>query len=110
MKLIEKIAYLLVLASVALWMIYPLVAAWLMVIGALGVLATHLNERYGGKDLRQRRNMRLRYILGLFYGVTAWMMFPSGTGRLSMDWLPFLCIAVALELYTLWVISRRGEE
>ena len=105
MKHLERISYVLVLLATALWMFYPQVSPWLMLLGGLGITANHLSERYSGPSLRQRRNMRLRYLLGLFYLVSAWFMFRPG-----MDWLPFLCIAVLLELYTLFVISRRERE
>lgn len=101
MKVLERIAYLLILAAVVVWMFSHVVAPWLMGLGALGVFATHLSERYDGKNLRRRRIVRLRWMLGLFYGVAAWLMFKGG-----MDWLPFLCIAVVIELYTLFVISK----
>jgi len=105
MKHLERISYILVLAAAVVWMFSKTIAPWLMAVGALGILATHLTERYGGKSLRKRRIMRLRWLLGLFYCVTAYFMFKG-----SMDWLPFLCIAVVLELYTLFVISKSETE
>lgn len=105
MKYLERIAYVMVLLAAVVWLIYRPVAAWLMLAGGLGITATHLSERYGGKDVRQRRNMRLRWLLGLFYLASAWFMFRPG-----MDWLPCLCIAVLLELYTLFVMARRKDD
>jgi len=98
MKHLERIAYILVLIAAAAWLFSPQLAAWGMAAGALGLLITHLSERYEGSDLRQRRNNRTRHILPLFYIATAYFMFRPG-----MNWLPCLCIAVALEAYTLWV-------
>lgn len=105
MKLLEQIAYILILIAAAIWYFMPQLAPWFMLLGGLGVMATHLSERYSGNNLRQRRNMKLRYMLGLFYLVSAYFMFRPG-----MDWLPFLCIAVVLELYTLFVISKRESQ
>ena len=105
MKYLERIAYLLVLLSAAGWMWVPQASAWLMLLGGAGITACHLRERYSGDNLRQRRIMRLRYLLGLFYLASAWFMFRPG-----MDWLPWLCVAVLLELYTLFVISKRKEK
>lgn len=105
MKILERIAYILVLAAAVVWMFSRTIAPWLMALGALGILATHLTERYDGKSLRKRRIVRLRWLLGLFYCVTAYFMFKG-----TMEWLPFLCIAVVLELYTLFVISRHETE
>ncbi|MBO4753548.1 MAG: hypothetical protein J5543_03050 [Bacteroidales bacterium] len=105
MKILERIAYLLILAAVVVWMFSRTIAPWLMGVGALGVLATHLAQRYDGKNLRRRRIIRLRWLLGLFYCVSAYFMFKGG-----MDWLPFLCIAVVIELYTLFVISKTETE
>lgn len=102
MKHLERIAYLLILAAAAIYLFYKPVAPWLMIVGGLGVTACHLNEKYSGTNLRQKRNMRLRYMLGLFYMVSGYFMFKPG-----MDWLPFLCVAVLLEVYTLFVISKR---
>lgn len=104
MKYVERIAYILVLLSAALYLVVPQCAPWLMLAGGLGITSAHLSERYSGTNLRQRRNMKLRYMLGLFYMVSGYFMFRPG-----MDWLPFLCIAVVLELYTLFVISKREQ-
>lgn len=102
MKILERIAYLFVLAAAVVWMFSRTIAPWLMAVGALGILATHLTQRFGtAQSLRKRRMVRLRHMLGLFYCVTAYFMFRGG-----MDWLPFLCIAVVLELYSLFVISK----
>ena len=95
MKILERIAYLLILAAAIVWTFSRTIAPWLMAVGALGVLATHLRERYDGENLRRRRIVRMRWLLGLFYCVTAYFMFKGG-----MEWLPFLCIAVVIELYT----------
>ena len=92
MKILERIAYILILAAAIVWTFSRTIAPWLMAVGALGVLATHL---------RRRRIVRMRWLLGLFYCVTAYFMFKGG-----MEWLPFLCIAVVIELYTLFVISK----
>lgn len=105
MKQLERVAYVLILLAAGIYLFYPQVAPWLMIAGGLGVTACHLNERYNGQNLRQRRNMRLRYMLGLFYIVSGYFMLRPG-----MDWLPFLCVAVLLELYTLFVISKRERE
>ena len=105
MKVIEIVAYLLLVTAAVIYLFLPQVAPWLMMLGGLGVVATHLTERYGGKSLRKRRRMKLRWLLGLFYCVSAYYMFRPG-----MDWLPWLCIAVVLELYTLFVISKRETE
>lgn len=104
MKLLERIAYILILLAAGLYLFLKWLAPWLMIAGGLGVTACHLNEKYGGTNLRQKRNMRLRYMLGLFYMVSGYFMFKPG-----MDWLPFLCVAVLLELYTLFVISKREK-
>lgn len=105
MKHLERIAYILILLSAALYLVVKWVAPYLMIVGGLGVTACHLSEKYNGTNLRQKRNMRLRYMLGLFYMVAGYFMFKPG-----MDWLPFLCVAVLLELYTLFVISKRENE
>ena len=66
--------------------------------------AAHLYEKYATADLRQRRNRRLRHLLGLIYLVTAYFMY-----RQTMEWVVALLIAVVIELYTLFVASRHEE-
>ena len=102
MKILEYLSYLLILAAAVSYMWVPDIAAWLMALGALGVLAGHLHERYSGDSLRKRRIMRLRYMLPLFYGASAWFMFKH-----EMEWAVMLLIAVVLELYTILVTSRK---
>ena len=74
------------------------------------IVALHSQEAALRKEIEEykdsisnfeRRIVRMRLLLGLFYCVTAYFMFKGG-----MEWLPFLCIAVVIELYTLFVISK----
>lgn len=103
MKLLEQSAYILILVAAGAYLWLPGVAPWLMGMGALGIMACHLYEKYCSGDLRQRRMRKLRHMLGLLYGVTAYLMWQGG-----MDWVVTLLIAVVIEIYTLFVASK-GE-
>lgn len=101
MKIVEQIAYILILCAAAAYLWLPGVAPWLMAVGALGIMASHLHQKYGQGSLRQRRNRKLRHMLGLVYMVTAYMMWKH-----DMQWVAFLLVAVVIELYTLLVSNR----
>ena len=100
----ERIGF--VLMAVAGWgyMSWPAVAPWLMAVGAVAVAVTHLAERYDGTNLRLRRIVRTRHLVGVIYIVTSYFMFRDG-----MYWVVALLVAVVLELYTLFVISKIKE-
>lgn len=104
MKYVEQIAYILVLAGAALYLPFRTIAPYVFVIGAVLLLGTHLAERYQGSNLRLKRIMRTRHLVGILYVAAAWFMFQPG-----MYWLPLLSVGVALELYSLWVISREEK-
>lgn len=101
MKILEQIAYIAILLAAGLYLWLPVVAPWLMAAGGLAITACHLYQKYGTGDLRQRRNRRLRHILGLLYMATAYFMWRGG-----MDWVVLLLIAVVIEIYTLFVASK----
>lgn len=106
MKYVEQIAYILVLIGAAIYMPFREVAPYVFAVGAAVLLGTHLSEKYTGSNLRLKRNNRTRHLLGVLYAAAGYFMFSPG-----MYWLPLLSIAVMLELYTLWVISKEeGKE
>lgn len=101
MKQVEVVAYLLILAATFLYPWLHILAALMMTLGALGIIACHLAQKYGTDDLRQRRLRQLRHLLGLLYGGTAYLMWQGGMG-----WLVILIVAVMLELYTLFFVKK----
>ncbi len=105
MKYVEQIAYILTLVGAALYLPFRDVAPWLFAVGCLCLLGTHLAERYKGSNLRLKRLMRIRHLIGILYAAAAWFMFKPG-----MYWLPLLSVGVALEIYTLWVITKEKNE
>lgn len=105
MKYVEQVAYILLLAGAILYMPYRQVAPYVFAVGAALLLGTHLAERYQGTNLRLKRNLRTRHLIGVLYAAAAWFMFEAG-----MYWLPLLSVGVMLELYTLWVISKENEK
>lgn len=100
MKRLEQLAYLLIVAAAAVYPMMQPAAACMMAAGAMGIIACHLYEKYGTGDLRQRRLRKLRHLLGLLYGVTAYLMWQGG-----MDWVVTLIVAVVIELYTLFFVK-----
>lgn len=105
MKYIEPIAYILAVVGAALYLPFHQVAPYVFAVGAALLLGTHLAERYEGRNLRLKRNVRTRHLVGILYAAAAWFMFRPG-----MYWLPMLSVGVMLELYTLWVIGREEKE
>ena len=63
MKILERIAYLLILAAAIVWTFSRTIAPWLMAVGALGVLATHLRERHARERMRMHRVNEDLYII-----------------------------------------------
>ena len=104
MRYVEQIAYVLALAGAILYLPYPSVAPWVFALGCIALLGTHMTERYKGSSFRLQRLMRIRHLIGVLYASAAWFMFKPG-----MYWLPLLSVAVALEIYTLWVMGKEKE-
>ena len=104
MKILEQIAYILILLAAGIFLWFPSLAPWLMGVGALGITVNHLMQKYSSGNLRQRRNRKLRHMLGLLYFATAYFMWRGG-----MDWVVLLLVAVVIEIYTIFV-SSKGEE
>ena len=105
MKYVEQIAYILTIVGAALYMPFLTIAPWVFAAGCLLLLGTHLAERYQGSNLRLKRLMRIRHLIGILYAGAAWFMFKPGN-----YWLPLLSVGMALEIYTLWVISKEKNE
>lgn len=103
MRYLEQIAYILVIIGAALYLPFRTLAPYIFVVGALLLLGTHLAERYQGSNLRLKRLMRIRHLVGVLFAASGWFIFKPG-----MYWLPLLSVAVALELYSLWVIKRES--
>lgn len=103
MKYLEQIAYILVIVGAAIYLPCRTIAPYVFVVGALLLLGTHLAERYQGTNIRLKRLMRIRHLVGVLFAAASWFMFKPG-----MYWLPLLSVAVALELYSLWVIKRES--
>ena len=101
MKYIERAAYVLVLLAVALHLAFPLAAPYVLSVGAAGVAVARLRERYEGTNIRLRRNLRTRHLVGILFVVAAYAMFRPGR-----YWLPLLLVAALLDVYTLWVVRR----
>lgn len=105
MKYVEQIAYILVVIGAAIYLPFRSVAPYVFVVGAALLLGTHLAERYKGNNLRLKRIIRTRHLVGILYIVSAYYMFQPG-----MYWLPLLSVGVALELYSMWVISKEEKK
>lgn len=105
MKHIERIAYVLLLASVLMAFTYLEIARYMASVGAAGLAICRLRERYEGSNTRLKRLMRLRHLVGIAYVVGAGLMF-----RPYNYWLVAFAIAVVLELYTLFVFDHENNK
>ncbi len=107
MKYVEQIAYILLVGAVLLasynyeWLE---IARYVASVGAAGVAVVRLRERYEGDNLRLKRLMRLRRMVGIAYVIGAGLMFKEHN-----YWLVAYLIGVILELYTLFVFSKESN-
>lgn len=107
MKYVEQIAYILLVGAVLLasynyeWLE---IARYVASVGAAGVAVVRLRERYEGNNLRLKRLMRLRRMVGIAYVIGAGLMFKEHN-----YWLVAYLIGVILELYTLFVFSKESN-
>lgn len=104
-NLITNISYVLVIVASVTYLPLRDYAPYIMAVGAAGLFVMHFLERYEGKNLRLRRIIFIRHIIGLAYGLAAYFMFQAG-----MYWLIALMIAAVLEIYTLWVIGKEKDK
>lgn len=104
MKYIERIAYVLLLIAVLIAFQQLAIARYIASFGAAGIAVVRLKEQYNGDNLRMKRLMRLRHLIGIGYVVAAGLMF-----REQNYWLVAFFISVMLELYTMIVISHIEE-
>jgi len=108
MKYVEQIAYILLLGAVLMasfnyeWLE---IARYVASVGAAGVAVVRLRERYEGKNLRLKRLMRLRHLVGIAYVVGAGLMFKEHN-----YWLVAFLIGAILELYTLLVFKQCNDD
>ena len=105
MKHIERIAYVLLLVAVLLAFTYLEIARYVASVGAAGIAVCRLSERYEGSNIRLKRLIRLRRLVGIAYVVGAGLMF-----RPYNYWLVAYAIAVVLELYTLFVFDHENKK
>lgn len=101
MKHIERIAYILLLVAVAFAFRFPDFTPYVASVGAAGIAVCRLKERYEGKNIRLKRLIRQRHLVGIAYVVGAGLMFKE-----LNYWLVAFMIAVILDLYTMFVYSR----
>lgn len=97
---LERVSYLCLLAAVVVRFWLMPCAPYLMGAGALGVFLCQWVEKQTEpqRSLRARRLLKIRYLRALFYGMCAYYMWKTQ----RLDWLPFLCIGVVIECYTLF--------
>ena len=105
MKYVERVAYILLLIAVAMAFSRLDVARYIASIGAAGIAVTRLKEQYNGTNLRLKRLIRLRHMVGIGYVIGAGLMFKEHN-----YWLIAFFISVMLELYTIAVFSRENKK
>lgn len=106
MKILEGIAFALVLVAAVLHLWLPQVAPYVMSVGAAGVAIAHFAERYEGSNLRLRRNNRTRHLIGVIYVAAAYFMFRPYNNY----WFLALLVAIVTELYTLHVMESEEKK
>ena len=104
MKYVERIAYILLIAAVLMAFTYPMVARYVASVGAAGIAVCRLRERYEGDNLRLKRLLRLRRLVGFAYVVGAGLMFKEHN-----YWLVAFFIGVVLEIYSLIVLNKENK-
>lgn len=105
MKYVEKIAYVLLLIALLMAFNQPMVARYMAAIGAAGLAVCHFRERYDGQNMRLKRLMRIRHLIGLIYIAGSYLMWRDGN-----YWMVAFFIAVALELYTIYVFEHEEKK
>lgn len=105
MKYIERVAYVLLLLAIIMAFREPLIARYVASIGAAGVAIVRLRERYEGPNVRLKRLMRLRHLVGIGYVVGAGLMFKE-----QNYWLVAFGISVLIELYTIFVYDHETKK
>ncbi|MBQ0056657.1 MAG: hypothetical protein KBT20_03270 [Bacteroidales bacterium] len=105
MKYIERIAYCILMVAVLLAFSYPDIARYLGALGSAGLAITHFSERYEGKNVRLKRLMRIRYLIGFIFIGASYLMFRTGN-----YWIVAYLTATVLELYTLYIITREENK
>lgn len=105
MNILERISYILVLLAVVMAFQQPDIARYVASVGAAGIAIVRLRERYEGSNLRLKRLVRLRHLVGIIYVVGAGLMF-----RPYNYWLVAFFIAVMIELYTILVAERESKK
>ena len=105
MKYLERVAYVLLLLAILIAFHYPDIARYIASVGAAGVAICRFSERYEGSNLRLKRLMRLRRLVGIAYVVGAGLMF-----RPYNYWLVAFAVAVIIELYTIFVFDHENKK
>lgn len=105
MKYLERIAYVLLLIGILGAFNYMEIARYVASVGAAGIAIVRLQERYEGTNLRLKRLIRLRHLVGIGYVVGAGLMF-----RELNYWLVAFFASVVIELYTLFIFDRETQK
>ena len=105
MKYIERIAYVMILVAVLIAFNHLEIARYIASVGAAGIAVARFREQYTGTNLRLKRLMRLRHLVGVAYVVGAGLMF-----REHNYWLVAFAVAVVIELYTIFVFEHEEQK
>lgn len=105
MKYIERVAYILLLIAAVLAFSHIEIARYLASVGAAGIAVTRLKEQYIGTNLRLKRLIRLRHMVGIGYVIGAGLMFKEHN-----YWLVAFAVSVMIEIYTIFVFDRESKK
>lgn len=92
----------LVIAGAVLFLTRWLYAPYLFALGTAGIAIVYLTSPYKQLDFRRRRLHRLNVFAALWMLAASALMFKHHTG-----WVVCLFIAALLQLYIVFVLSRR---
>lgn len=91
-----------VLLGAAAYTFVPVLPAYFLAVGALGMFFTRLTRRYKGTNVRLRRLYRQELFSALIFMAAAAMMFWRG----GVDWVVLFIVATVLQVYTAILIPR----
>lgn len=105
MKYVERISYIVLLLALLFAFTQPVISRYVAAVGSAGLAVCHFREQYDGRNMRIKRLMRIRHLIGFIYIGGSYLMFRAGN-----YWMVAYLIAVILELYTMFVIEREEKK
>lgn len=105
MKHIERVAYILLIIAILMGFSHLEIARYIASVGAAGIAVPRLKEQYTGTNIRLKRLIRLRHMVGIGYVIGAGLMFKEHN-----YWLVVFLVSVLIEIYTIFVFDRESKK